>query len=355
MRILRPFAVAGFLVVTLAGAPAHAVCGDTAVDPGEHCDHGAANGADGCCTAACLLLDQDFDGLCDASDGCDNFGPLATRIKEPFLQADRIEAPTGDDVVKLRGRITFHDSIAIDPGTQGMRVTVSDQASHGFAEGRRVFDVVLPAGPRWSRRGDYWTYKDRTGSAGGITRVGVRLRPPLLSGSHWVDVLFVVEGRKGAYAITPDMVTSVFDEHGVPVGRALIVQMGFVSPETPNNPICASRYFTTTLPTSCRFGTGGSRVTCEGPPSVGPCRVSDPDDLLICDLVNVAAAQARWRARRGTYFTGTCDDLPGVVGSPGVVCGVVGDAGAFTANAAHPSATRSCTWSSAGQPNLVCF
>lgn len=351
MRMRR--LTAAVLALALAATTAHAACGDAVVDPGEHCDHGAVNGTDGCCTAACLLVDRDFDGVCDAKDGCDNYA-LTARIKEPSVQVDGIGTPPGDDVLKLRGRITVRNTPAIDPGAQGMRLTITDQPSSGFLEGRPVFDVVLPGGARWTRRGDYWTYKDRAGSAGGITRVGVRLRPSIIPSSRWIDVVFVLEGHRGAHAITPDMVTSVIENDQPPVGRALLVQVAFVTPETPANATCGFRYFTTLLDTACRFGTGGSRVTCEGPPIGGPCRVGDPDDQIVCDLVNVAAAEARWFAREGTYFSGTCDDLPGVVGSPGVVCTVAGTATEFSANASHPLGFRICTWSSASTPNLVC-
>jgi len=40
-----------------------------------------------------------------------------------------------------------------------------------------------------------------------------------------------------------------------------------------------------------------------------------------------------------------------------VVCNTTGTATSFTVTASHPSATKSCTWTSnpgAGAPNLVC-
>ena len=44
-------------------------CGDGVVQPGETCDLGPGNG-NGCCSVACLLVDRDGDGICDAHDNC---------------------------------------------------------------------------------------------------------------------------------------------------------------------------------------------------------------------------------------------------------------------------------------------
>ena len=45
-------------------------CGDGVVDRFEQCDDGPENGAIACCTSTCLRLDDDGDGVCDASDNC---------------------------------------------------------------------------------------------------------------------------------------------------------------------------------------------------------------------------------------------------------------------------------------------
>jgi hypothetical protein len=45
-------------------------CGDGVLDRFEACDEGPANGVVACCTSACLLVDQDLDGVCDAHDNC---------------------------------------------------------------------------------------------------------------------------------------------------------------------------------------------------------------------------------------------------------------------------------------------
>lgn len=352
MSKLRRVGLVAILSSALAAVVAHAACGDGVVDAGEHCDHGAANGADGCCSADCLLVDRDFDALCDAADGCDNHA-LDARIKEPRLE---IRSTAAGAVLRFRGRITVPVVPAIDPAAQGVRLALSDSPNDGFAEGTRVLDVRLPAGARWTGRADAWTYRDRTGSACGITRMGVKLRPPVVPSVNLVDVVFDVEGRGAVYAVTPDMVTTGVDPvTGQLTGRALVAQVAFVAPDDAANPQCGSVYVTSELATRCAFEVGG--VVCQGPRIGGPCRVGDPDDLVVCDVLNAVRAQARWFARRGDYFSGACGVLPGVVTSPGVSCVTAGTADEFQVYAAHPSALRQCTWTSApgaGQ-NLVCF
>jgi hypothetical protein len=355
MRILRLLAVVGALAVSLTTSPLHATCGDAVVDPDEHCDHGAANGADGCCTAECLLVDADFDALCDAFDGCDNFA-VGARIKEPRLEVRGLATSPGDDVLRFSGRVTLPATPAIDPAVQGMRISLSDSPGTGFAEGTRVLDARLPGGARWVRRGERWTYRDRSGSAGGITRVGLRMRAPIVPTTRLVDAVFVLEGRGGSYPLTPEMATIVWDDAtGTYVGRALVAQVAFVAPGTPTNPQCGSVYFTSPLPTTCAFSAGGA--SCEGLPIGGPCRIGDPDDLAVCDIVNAIRGQERFQARHGFYFSGACATLPGVVKSPGVTCVTFGDSLRFDLHASHPWASRFCTWTStpaAGTQPLTC-
>jgi hypothetical protein len=64
------------------------VCGDAWVDVGETCDDGASNGVNGCCDAACALIDSDADGICSVLDNCpDVANPDQTNVcdgVEPF-------------------------------------------------------------------------------------------------------------------------------------------------------------------------------------------------------------------------------------------------------------------------------
>ena len=75
------------------------------------------------------------------------------------------------------------------------------------------------------------------------------------------------------------------------------------------------------------------------------------------DSRNAATAQEAYFVDFNTYFSGACSGLPGFTLSSGVVCTTTGTATDFTVNASHPSATKSCVWTSnpgAGSPNLVC-
>jgi len=62
--------VGGGTQVDVGRAFIASVCGNGRVEPGEACDDGAANGTDGCCSAGCVLIDTDGDGVCDAHDNC---------------------------------------------------------------------------------------------------------------------------------------------------------------------------------------------------------------------------------------------------------------------------------------------
>jgi type IV pilus assembly protein PilA len=78
---------------------------------------------------------------------------------------------------------------------------------------------------------------------------------------------------------------------------------------------------------------------------------------VAADARNAATAQEGYFVDSNTYFSGACTGLPGFTLSEGVVCNTAGTATSFTVNASHPSATKSCVWTSApgaGSANLVC-
>jgi len=75
------------------------------------------------------------------------------------------------------------------------------------------------------------------------------------------------------------------------------------------------------------------------------------------DARNAATAQEGYFVDNNSYFSGACTGLPGFTLSGGVVCSTTGTATSFTVNASHPSATKSCVWTSnpsGGAANLVC-
>ena len=78
---------------------------------------------------------------------------------------------------------------------------------------------------------------------------------------------------------------------------------------------------------------------------------------VAADARNAATAQEVYFVDNSAYATGACSTLPGFIGSGGVTCNTTGTATSFTVTTTHPSATKSCTWTSnpgAGSPNLVC-
>lgn len=78
------------------------------------------------------------------------------------------------------------------------------------------------------------------------------------------------------------------------------------------------------------------------------------DARVMQDARNVATAEEAYFDDTSTYYSGDCIGLPGVVLSPGVACAAAGAGASFSVQTSHPLASRSCTWSSAGSPNLVC-
>jgi uncharacterized delta-60 repeat protein len=53
---------------TTTSTNATAVCGNGIRELGEQCDDGPSNGADGCCSASCGMVDLDGDGVCNRDD-----------------------------------------------------------------------------------------------------------------------------------------------------------------------------------------------------------------------------------------------------------------------------------------------
>jgi hypothetical protein len=176
MRFFVAALVLGSLFVVTGIA--RAVCGDGIVDSDEQCDDGAANGHDACGSPTCELVDGDYDGQCDASDACNN--GLGIRIKDATLRIGGLATAPGDDSISFAGTLTVPVAWAIDPASSGIRLTMF--APFGDPRGSAVVDLTVPGGPLWrpSRAGSSWRYRDRAGDAGGITRVVIKLLPPLV-------------------------------------------------------------------------------------------------------------------------------------------------------------------------------
>ncbi len=176
-------------LAAIAPSVALAACGDGVVDPGERCDHGARNGVDGCCRNDCTLVDLDVDGMCDQTDTCNN--TQVFRLTETKLRITGLRTPGADDRLLITGIATVTVPPALDPSASGVRFTLSSAPLYGLQEGTMILDATLPAGGRWMARGaDTWTYRDPAGTAGGITKATIQVRPPLWPRDTLVDVAF---------------------------------------------------------------------------------------------------------------------------------------------------------------------
>src|SRR5262249_46125403 len=141
---------------------------------------------------------------------------------------------------------------------------------------------------------------------------------------------FVVQGRGARYAFAPQehLVATISLDAGVLDGLE-----------------CSDAFFGPSVPWHCAAGLSGTRVSCCAR-RVGPCHVSDPDDMMVCDALDAAAAESRYREAHGAFFAGDCADLPGFVPSPSVVCSAapIGTTG-FTVGTSSPFGRwRSCVW-----------
>ena len=79
------------------------------------------------------------------------------------------------------------------------------------------------------------------------------------------------------------------------------------------------------------------------------------DVRIKSDARNAAAAEEAYFVDNLTYYTGSCENLPGVIPSEGVTCtATAAGANNFSIQTSHPSANYICTWSSDTSPNLNC-
>lgn len=277
------------------------VCGDGAVDAGEGCDAGAANGASvSCCTATCApraagetcraatdpcdvgetcdgvastcpvdvsVPDGDDDGICDPFDSCpstadpeqaDDDGDgrgnacdpctnvVPTIARKAVLKISKLLTGPGDDRLKLKLTAEGVPSQpTLDPLTQGLRFLLTD------ALGRTIIDARLPGGQYasdvragWKGSGAGWSYANGgqvLPLIQGLTKVTVKgrpTRPGMLS--------IAVVGKKGSYAVAAD---------GLPLLATVVLD-----PPVAVTGQCVDVSFTD--PSGCLLSTNGS-VICK--------------------------------------------------------------------------------------------
>jgi hypothetical protein len=298
--------------------------------------------------------DSDGDGICDAVDPCEGLG-TGWRLRETALTLRKLGRRPNDDTLRFRAIVPLGAQETIDPATTGLRLTVLDNA---WTSDDLVLDVAAPGGADWivNSGGRSWSYRSSDVGTSAVKRATVR---EIESNPAYVvprALLVTIDARRGNYDATSDL-----ESH--------YVTLAFAGSGTAE--VCAERPFYPWLLTglpgvepweaepwqpSCKFRSNGRTLECTTGPQVGPCRVSAPGDLMVCDATNAAAAQGQYWIANGSYYTGPCGGLPGFASSPEVTCTTSGEATAFTVSTAHvdPATWTTCTWSNQQTPNLTC-
>ena len=192
-------------------------CGNNQADPGEQCgDPGTAGCAHPCtnCVQCICAAAQPMcgDGLvcgseeCDAGHACADTGQVCQdcRCVNPPACTSGIPLTTatlGLRADPFRLRLKGEALIpkpwqGVDPPMNGIRISVDGVTGSGG------LDVTIPGGAGWTASPALtrWTYTDRTGAHGGITRVTVRDRSRVADGLLAV----VLKGGGGAAIALPD-------------------------------------------------------------------------------------------------------------------------------------------------------
>jgi hypothetical protein len=312
---------------------------------------GRARAAD--CSAA--PGDADGDGICDAVDPCVGFG-TGWRLREATLKLRKLGGRLEDDTLRFRAILPLLADTVVDPAATGLRLTVLDNA---WTSDDLVLDVAAPGGSGWrvDAGGRSWIYRASDFATSGIKRAMVKeieANPAYILPRAF---LVAIDARRGTYDPTSDL-----ESHYVTLAFA----------GTGVAEICANQayypWLFTGLPgvepwealpwqPSCKFRSDGRTLECASGPQVGPCRVSGPGDMMVCDAENAAAAQDRYWIATGTYYSGACTGLPGFTASPNVTCTTTGDATAFSVSTSHVDDVPwfECVWNSRGTPNLACL
>ena len=287
--------------------------------------------------------DADADALCDVSDPCLSTVPAPfDAIKEPVLTIRGLDQPAGGQRLRLKGTLLVPGVPAVDPAANGVRVMVREW----FAD-RTFVHAVVPGGAGWMvHAGGRWTYRDPTGQAGGVTRINIRP---------------VAAPRVPAYANPRAAYAIDVEARGVTLALAGVLEATVSLHGTVlNGRQCGDALFADVLPWRCTVGAYGNSARCGSARRVGPCRVSDPNDMVVCDALNAAAAEDAYFFETGSYFGGPCANMPRFVPTPGVACTAArttnGDGSpGFALATTHPQASWSCTWYSDTGPNLSCY
>jgi len=167
----------------------------------------------GVSSIAAICRDRDGDGVCDVDDDCPSVAdpgqedadangqgdacPCAT-IEAPSIAVGKLDAPSGDETLTVKGRMTIPTTPPLDPVANGMHVVVAGTAG-------TIVDAVIPGGAfdpatktgwKKTKKGSF-SYQNPAG-IDGIVKIGVKVstKTPGL-------VQLTVKGKNGAYAVAP--------------------------------------------------------------------------------------------------------------------------------------------------------
>lgn len=277
-------------------------------------------------------------------------------LREPVVKVNRLGAPSGDESLRFKAVLALPESASFDPATTGLRLIMLDNL---WGSDDVVLDVAAPSGSAWrtSATGT-WAYRATARGTSGITRAVVKRIAPNLAYVVSKQYSVAIEARRGSYASTSDL-----ESHFLMLAFAATgpTQECAVRPFYPwlliDAPGGGEPYEAAEWMPACKFRGDGRTLECTSGPRVGPCRVSTPNDLLLCDVQNAAAAEERYRADTGSYYDGPCEGLPGFRPSPDVTCTANATPDGFSIHTTSPKATylSGCTWDSGPSDNLACL
>jgi hypothetical protein len=281
-------------------------------------------------------------------------------LAEPSLKLRNLGRPERNDSLRLRGIVVapyWWDPF--DPAASGLNVLVFRDLG---ATWETIVDVVAPGGTGWTASADgrAWTFRTTDQATHGITRAVLREISPNIAYDGYYpqqsrQYALTVDARGGTYGATSDLrwhVVQVYFDTDEPN------QCSFVplAPWLYTGVLGFDPYEASEWEATCRLRSNGHTLACKSGRRVGPCRVSDPTHLIRCDVQRAAAAQAQYFAGMGSYYSGSCDGLPGFEPSPNVVCDADGSALFFRISAWHfgMRLVSGCTWDSTASEPLSC-
>ena len=178
-------------------------CGNGQIDPGEQCaEPGLPACADPCTTCqqcrcavtapvcgdglVCGSEACEHDADCAAGQACQNCQCLNPAVCSSgiAIALPKLTLHASPFSLRLKGQAVIPKPwVGIDPAVNGVRFVVDSPSGAGS------IDLTVPGGALWSvnRAGTRWSYRDSSGSAGGVTRIVVTDRSKAEDGLlRWV-------------------------------------------------------------------------------------------------------------------------------------------------------------------------